>query len=108
MADFQQQIGEFEGRNVKVAAASVDPLDEARKTVDRHKLTYPLGYGIPLREVAAATGAFYEEARGIIHATSFVVKPDRTIANACYSSGPIGRIMAKDCIGLIDYVISKR
>ncbi len=86
-----------------MVAASVDSLDDARKTVESNALTYPLGYGLNAREVAAATGAFFEEKRGIVHATSFVVAPDRTVANASYSTGPIGRLTAKDCIGLIDF-----
>ena len=86
-----------------VAAASVDRLEDARKTVETHGLTYPLGYGLNVRDVAAATGAFFEEKRGILHATSYVVAPDRTVANAAYSSGPVGRLMARDCTGLIDF-----
>ncbi len=107
MADFQQQLPEFERRGVTVVAASVDTPEDARKTVETHGLTYPLGYGLKVREVAAATGAFFEEKRGILHATSFVIAPDGTVANAAYSSGPIGRVTAKDCIGLIDFRTKK-
>lgn len=88
-------------------AASVDSSEDARKTVETHGLTYPLGCGLNVRDVAGATGAFFEEKRGILHATSFVVSPDRTVANASYSTGPIGRLMAKDCIGFIDFRTKK-
>jgi peroxiredoxin len=103
LADYQQHLGDFERRGVTVAAASVDSLEDARKCRETNGVTYPLGYGLNVREVAAATGAFFEEKRGILHATSFVVAPDRTVANASYSTGPIGRLVAKDCIGLIDF-----
>ncbi len=100
-------MGEFQRRGVTVVAASVDALEDARKTVETHSLAYPVGYGLKVRDVAAATGAFFEEKRGILHATSFVVAPDRTVANASYSTGPIGRLTAADCIGLIDFRTKK-
>ena len=107
MADFQQHLSEFDRRSAVVVAASVDTPEDAGKTVETHGLTFPLGYGLNGRDVAGATGAFFEERRGILHATSFVVAPDRTVANASYSTGPIGRLMAKDCIGLIDFRTKK-
>jgi hypothetical protein len=57
-------------------AASTDPLDQARETVAEQSLTFPVGYGLPLKETAAAFGAFYEERRGILQSTGFVVRPD--------------------------------
>ncbi len=84
-------------------AASTDPLEKARETVAEHALTFPVGYGLPLKETAAALGAFYEEKRGVLHATGYVVKPDRTIAVAQYSSGPIGRLVWQDIVGLVQF-----
>ncbi len=62
-----------------------------------------IGYGLPLKDTAAALGAFYEEKRGVLHATGFVVRPDRTIAVAQYSSGPIGRLVWQDVLGLVQH-----
>jgi hypothetical protein len=63
----------------------------------------PVGYGLPLKETAAALGAFYEEKRGVLQSTGFVVRPDRTIAVAQYSSGPIGRLVWQDVQGLVQH-----
>jgi hypothetical protein len=63
----------------------------------------PIGYGLPLKDTAAALGAFYEEKRGVLHATGFVVRPDRMIAVAQYSSGPIGRLVWQDVLGLVQH-----
>jgi peroxiredoxin len=103
LADYQATLGEFQRRGVTVTAGSIDGLDDAKKTTETLALTYPLAYGLNAREVAAATGAFMEEKRGILHATSFVVAPDGGVANASYSTGPIGRLTPQDCIGLIDF-----
>ena len=84
-------------------AASTDPLEKARETVEEQALTFPIGYGLPLRETAGRVGAFYDPRRGVLHATGFVVRPDRTIAVAQYSSGPIGRLVWQDVLGLVQF-----
>lgn len=66
-------------------------------------LTFPVGYGLPLKPTASTLGAFYEERRGILQSTDFVVKPDRTIMVALYSSGPIGRLVWQDVSGLVQF-----
>ena len=54
---------------------------------------FPIGYGLPLHETARTLTAFYEDRRGIFHATGFVTKPDQTIGVACYSTAQIGRLV---------------
>lgn len=84
-------------------AASTDPREKAEATVAEHGITFPVGYRLPLKETAASLGSFYEERRGVLHATGFVVKPDQTIAVAQYSSGPIGRLVWQDVVGLVQF-----
>ena len=84
-------------------AASTDPPDKATETVKEHGLTFPVGYGLPLTETAATLGSFYEERRGFLQATGYVLKPDHTIAVAQYSSGPIGRLVWQDVLGLVQF-----
>ncbi len=55
------------------------------------------------KEFAGMTGAFFDDQKGFIHATAFIIRPDGTIENAVYSTGPIGRFTATDTIMLIDY-----
>jgi peroxiredoxin len=107
LADFQRTIEEFTKRNVAVIALSVDPLDEARKTVERHHLTFPIGYGVDGPAFAAHTGAFFDEAKKYVQATGFIVQPDGLVAEAVYSTGPVGRYTASDVLGLIDYLSTK-
>ena len=68
-----------------------------------HALGFPVGYALPVKETAATLGAFYEEKRGFLHATGFVVRPDRTIAVSQFSSGPIGRLVWQDVLGLVQF-----
>ncbi len=103
MAAFERAQEKLSAEGITVIAASTDPLEKARDTVKDLGLTVPLGWGLPLKETAATLGAFYEERRGFLQATGFVVRPDRTIAVAQYSSGPIGRLVWQDVLGLVQF-----
>ncbi len=103
MAAFEKAQERLRQEGITVVAASTDPLEKARETVAEHSLSYPVGYGLPLRETAATLGAFFDEKRGFLQATGFVVKPDGTIAVAQYSSGPIGRLVWQDVVGLVQF-----
>ncbi len=103
MAAFERAQDKLRDESLTVVAASTDPLEKAKETVSELSLTIPVGYGLPLRDTAGTFGAFYEERRGVLQATGFVVKPDRTIAVAQYSSGPIGRLVWQDVLGLVQF-----
>ena len=103
MAAFEKARPKLEEEQVRIVAASTDPLEKATETVNEHALGFPVGYGLPLRETAATLGAFFEDKRGFFQATGFVVKPDRTIAVSQYSSGPIGRLVWQDVLGLVQF-----
>ncbi len=103
MAAFQRALDRFRDEGISVLAASTDPVEKAKETVAEHSLTFPVGYGLPLKDTARALGAFYDAQRGVLQATGFVVKPDRTIEVAQYSSGPIGRLVWQDILGLVQH-----
>ncbi len=103
LAAFQRAIDKLTDEGIRVVAASTDPPDKAEETVRTQSLTFPVGYGLDVRGTAAMLGAFYEERRGILQSTGYVIKPDGTIAVAQYSSGPIGRLVWQDVLGLVQH-----
>jgi len=107
LADFQSHISDFDRTKIKVIAASTDTLEDARKSVERKKLTFPIAYGLDARAFAAMTGAFFNDVRGYLQATGFILKPDGKVEQALYSTGPIGRFTPADVLSLIDYRIKK-
>ena len=107
MADFDQRLDAFQQRGALVIGGSVDTLEDAGKTVNRYKLRLPVAYGLDARAVSAATGAFYDEAEGFLHATGFILKRDGTVALALYSTGAFGRLTPDDCLRWIDYLVQK-
>ena len=98
MADFQAHREQFEQENVDIIALSVDPLDKARQMVERVSATFPIGYGLKVPEDADKVGAYWEERRKIIHATNFIIDSAKKVTQACFATGPIGRIVAADAL----------
>jgi alkyl hydroperoxide reductase subunit AhpC len=108
LADFQTLHQEFQSEQIKVIVGSVDSVEKARETVDKLGITYPIGYGMIAEEISRITGAYYEKEKKFLHATGFIVGPEKTIVVACYSTGPIGRLVAKDVLNLVKFYKSKK
>lgn len=101
MADFRERRADFEGLNATIIAASVDKSEEARQTRESLGLAFPVAFGLNPEEVAAKTGAFRDPSRGLLQATGFVIRPEGKVAAAVYSTGPVGRYVAADCLRLL-------
>lgn len=86
-----------------VVALSVDPWDRAKETIDKLQLTFPVACGLEVPRDADKIGAFWDERRKIIHATDFVLDSDKKVVDASYSTGPVGRIVAADALGHIQF-----
>lgn len=103
MADFQSWLPKFHAEQVKIIAGSVDPIEKARETVDKLGISYPVAHSLDAMEVSRITGAYYDNERKFLHATGFLIRPDNKIDVVCYSSGPVGRFVAKDLLGLVKF-----
>jgi peroxiredoxin len=86
-----------------VYALSTDPLDKAQDTVNKLHLAFPVLYGLDGPKTAETLGAWYEERRNIIQPSAFILGPDRKILSVTHSSGPVGRLVAKDAERLIAF-----
>ncbi len=90
-----------------MVALSVDSEDDAKKMVDRHKLTYPVLYGLNPREIAVTIGGYINEEPPYLHPSGFILRPNGTIVLLVQSSGAIGRLVADDTVGLIQHYQKK-
>jgi peroxiredoxin len=77
---------------------------QQQQAVERHRLTFPVLYGLDAREVAKMIGASINEEPLYLQATGFVLRPDGTVAVAVYSGSAIGRLVAADTINYIKYL----
>ena len=90
--------------DIGLVAGSVDSLDNARKMADELKISFALAYRLNAKEISLKTGGFYEGEKGYLQPSGFVLNPEGKIANAVYATMAIGRLGAKDCIGLISHL----
>ncbi len=92
---------------MRVIAFSVDNKADAAMLVEKHRLNFPVGYGVNADKIAAATGAYVNDSPRYLQSTGFVLDPNGKVITAVYSSGAIGRLVAEDVIGFVRYVKSK-
>jgi peroxiredoxin len=104
LTDFQRALEQVHEIGAEVVALSVDSLEQATLTVERHRLTYPVLYGLNAHEIAPKIDAFVNEEPLYLQATGFVLQPDGKIAVSVRSSSAIGRLVAADTINFIKYL----
>jgi peroxiredoxin len=101
LAGFEFWKAQLAAADVKVVAASVDPLDKAKEVAEA--LSFPVGYGLT-RAQADQLGSWWEDRRGIIQPSEFLVGAGGKILQSSYSSGPIGRLEATDVVRMVDFI----
>ena len=89
---------------IRVVALSVDDKETSAALVEKHKLTFPIGYGADARAVAGLTGAFVNPGPVYLQSTDFVLDPGGKVIVSVYSSGAIGRLVPDDVVGLVRYL----
>ena len=104
---FQRASGKLAEAGIKVVALSVDDEATTVGTIEKFKLSFPVGHSADAEKLAALTGAYINEEPRYLQSTGFVLAPDGKILNAVYSSGPLGRLLAEDVIGMVAYLKSK-
>ncbi len=100
MVGFEKAKSELDALGVKVLAASVDPIDKAKEVAA--DVSFPVAYGVT-RAQADELGSWWEERRGIIQPSEFLVTAEGKVRSATYSSGPIGRVDAADVVKLVAF-----
>lgn len=106
LAAFGRAQDKLADLNAKVVALSVDDEATAAQTVDKYKLTFPVGHSADADAVSAVLGSYTNPEPRYLQSTGFVLAPDGTVITAVYSSGAIGRLVADDVVGLLRYVQS--
>ena len=86
---------------IRVVALSIDSKADAAALVEKHRLNFPVGYGVDADKIAASTGAYVNDSPRYLQSTGFVLDPDGKVITAVYSSGAIGRLVAEDVIGFV-------
>lgn len=107
LASFQRASGKLTEAGIKVVALSVDDEATTAGAIEKYKLSFPVGHSADADKVSEVTGAYTNATPHYLQTTGFLLSPDGKILNAVYSSGPIGRLVAEDVIGVVTYLKSK-
>jgi peroxiredoxin len=107
LAGFQRASEKLAEAGVKVVALSVDDEATTVGTIEKFKLSFPVGHSADAEKVASITGAYVNDSPRYLETTDFLLTPDGKILNAVYSSGPLGALIAQDVIGMVTYLKSK-
>ncbi|MGE4617924.1 MAG: hypothetical protein AAEJ43_13015, partial [Gammaproteobacteria bacterium] len=70
------------------------------------EVSFPIGAGIT-REQAEGIGAWWEDRRGIVQPSQFLMRRDGSIIQSTYSDGPLGRLLAEDVLGLVNFLVKQ-
>ena len=107
LKSFQTGLEKLSGRDRSPCPVRRAP-DKARETQKLTGATFPIAYGVPVRETAEATGAFFEPApthtSPFLQSAGFVLGPDRRVMVSAYSSGVLGRITWQDVLALVPHM----
>lgn len=107
MAGFQSALEEYEAEGITIVAGSSDSRDKTDAYVKKLNLTYPVACEMDVASTCTKTGGFYEKNGGYIEPAGFLIRPDRTIEIAVYSTGPIGRLEPQDVLTLVQFYKSR-
>ena len=107
LGGYQRASERLAAAGTKVVALSVDDEATSVGTIEKFKLSFPVGHSADADKVAAITGAYTNDSPRYLQSTGFVLAPDGKILNAVYSSGPLGTLVAQDVIGMVTYLKSK-
>jgi peroxiredoxin len=98
LVGFENEMDKLAELGVTVIAASVDPEDKAKEVAD--EVSFPVAWGVT-RDQANMLGSWWEDRRGIVQPSEFLVGEDGKVVSATYSSGPLGRVAAADVIRMV-------
>jgi peroxiredoxin len=106
-ADYGAKQDALAGLGVKIVALSVDSEATSAAFAKKHGLKFPIGHSADACAVAAATGGFTNENPKFLQPAGFILAPDGSIMSAVYATNAVGRLMADEVIGFVEYVKSK-
>jgi peroxiredoxin len=101
---FQRVSDSFTEAGIRVVSLSVDDEPTAQALADKHRLSFPIGYGADAHALAELTGAFVNPDPVYVQSTGFLLDPDGKVLVSVYSSGAIGRLVPEDVLGMVKYV----
>jgi len=97
----ENELEALKSLDVSVVAASVDDADKAGEVAA--ELSFPVAYGMT-RAQADSLDSWWEDRRGIIQPSEFLLNAGHNVIFSTYSSGPLGRMNPPDVVKLVQFL----
>lgn len=107
LASFQRRLPLLQEEGIEVVAFSADDLAHASETVEKHQITFPVGYGIDAEKTATLLKGYWNEGRRALESTNFLLRPTGEIEVAVYSSKVLGRLAVDDVLAYVRLLKSR-
>ena len=104
LAAFVRANEQLDEMGIRVVALSVDDAETTRTTLEKRRISFPLGYGADAAALAELTGAYLSKDGSYLESTGFVLDPDGRLITSVYSSNAIGRLLPEDVVGFIKHM----
>jgi alkyl hydroperoxide reductase subunit AhpC len=106
LVDFDTNALTFREAGIKVVAASLDSVELTESLAMGMRVGFVKCVGeLDGPAVAEATGANLQTGdRVFLHATGLILDPDGNVAEAVYTTGPIGRFTASEVLRKVAFV----
>ena len=100
MGGFGEQYSELQKFNARIIAASTDNIENS--TDIAADLPFPVAHSVT-REQGLTLDSWWEDRRGLIQPSDFILNHEGKVLSATYSSGPIGRLEGIDAVRFITF-----
>ncbi len=70
--------------------------------VEKHKIGFPVIYGLDVRTEAEKIDAYFDSEGGYFQPANFILRNEKVV-QATYSSGPLGRLQAQQVLMLVGH-----
>lgn len=103
MAGLQEIHAELEAADVRVVASSADGREGAEEMKRDEGLDFPILHGLDVDDMQERLGLYVHEGERVhLQPAQFILGPDGSVHLACYSSGKVGRLRAREALDLIE------
>ena len=96
----QGKLAELEAMGISVYAASADNLEGA-KEVAGGGIKFPIAYGVT-GEDCALIGGWWNDDKGFIEPTEFILEKGGSVLGSMYASGAVGRMDPVEVVTFIE------
>ena len=101
MAGYRDATNDLRDLDAEIVFMSADACREAAATAKELELDFALLCGLEPEATAERLGTYLNPEPKHLQPAGFVLKPDGTIAEASYSSGPTARMQPTDALAVI-------